>query len=308
MTTLNLPAATEPTFYFIGVTTGQSSILRIFPRWMEVMGIQAQIRGIDLPLHAPPEHYRAVVEHVKTDSLVRGGLVTTHKLDLLAAARDLFDVLDANARFSAEVSCLAKRDGRLHGYAKDLISSGKAWEEFVPAGHFAATGAEALFFGSGGATVATTVYLTQAADRPRRVTLVDVSAERLAHAREVLLATGTELPFAFVLNADPYENDVRMGALPPGSVVVNGTGMGKDIPGSPLTAAGLFPEGGLVWDFNYRGELNFLHQARRQHMNRNLVIEDGWRYFVHGWTQVVAEVFQFDLTPTVFAQLDAAAR
>mgnify|MGYP003349352805 CR=1 FL=1 len=39
----------------------------------------------------------------------------------------------------------------------------------------------------------------------------------------------------------------------------------------------------------------------------NLTIEDGWIYFLHGWTQVVAEVFDVQLTPEVFAKLDEAA-
>ena len=28
----------------------------------------------------------------------------------------------------------------------------------------------------------------------------------------------------------------------------------------------------------------------------NLTIEDGWVYFLHGWTQVIAEVFHIELT------------
>ena len=28
-----------------------------------------------------------------------------------------------------------------------------------------------------------------------------------------------------------------------------------------------------------------------QQRARDLVVEDGWRYFVHGWSQVVADVF-----------------
>jgi len=36
---------------------------------------------------------------------------------------------------ASEVSAIVKRDGKL-GYAKDPISSGKTWENFVPAGHF----------------------------------------------------------------------------------------------------------------------------------------------------------------------------
>jgi shikimate dehydrogenase len=298
---------TEPTFYFIGVTTGQSSINAIFPRWMAILGLDVQLAGIDVPLHAPTETYRAIIEHIKTDPLVRGGLVTTHKMDLLAATGDLFDELDTNAELCGEVSAIVKRDGKLIGFAKDPISSGKTWEHFVPVGHFARTGAEVLCFGSGGAAVATTVYLSQAGDRPKRVTLVDVSSERLEHARHIHEQLMTDIQFKYVLNGDPYLNDALMTQLPAGSVVINGTGMGKDLPGSPITAGGVFPLNGLVWEFNYRGELTFLKQARQQ-LARNLTIEDGWVYFLHGWTQVVAEVLGFELTSNLFEQMDEAAR
>jgi shikimate dehydrogenase len=36
-------------------------------------------------------------------------------------------------------------------------------------------------------------------------------------------------------------------------------------------------------------------------------VEDGWLYFVHGWTQVVAQVLHFDLTSPLFDQLNQAA-
>ena len=90
-------------------------------------------------------------------------------------------------------------------------------------------------------------------------------------------------------------------------MVINATGMGKDRPGSPLTDDGIWPLDGLVWELNYRGELDFMHQAARQAEGRNLTIEDGWIYFLHGWSQVIAEVFHIDLTPDLFAQLDEAA-
>ena len=51
------------------------------------------------------------------------------------------------------------------------------------------------------------------------------------------------------------------------------------------------PEDGFVWQFNYRGDLLFLDQAREQKEQNNLTIEDGWVYFIHGWTRVIAEVF-----------------
>ena len=79
--------------------------------------------------------------------------------------------------------------------------------------------------------------------------------------------------------------------LKPGSLVINATGLGKDAPGSPLTDAADFPERGIVWELNYRGDLVFLDQARAQSAAKNLTLVDGWTYFLHGWTQVIAEVF-----------------
>ncbi len=98
-----------------------------------------------------------------------------------------------------------------------------------------------------------------------------------------------------------------MEALPPSSLVINATGLGKDRPGSPITDAGIFPYGGLAWELNYRGELDFLHQAEQQRAERALIVEDGWNYFLHGWTQVIAEVFDLQLTPGLFTRLEVVA-
>ena len=83
--------------------------------------------------------------------------------------------------------------------------------------------------------------------------------------------------------------------------------MGKDIPGSPITDKGLFPRQGLAWELNYRGELDFWHQAMAQQARQQLTIEDGWLYFLHGWTQVIAEVLDIALTPETFAALGELA-
>jgi shikimate dehydrogenase len=95
--------------------------------------------------------------------------------------------------------------------------------------------------------------------------------------------------------------------MPPGSVIVNATGMGKDVPGSPVTDRARFPERCVVWELNYRGELDFLRQARRQERARDLTVEDGWLYFLHGWSEAIAEVFHVELTPERFESLSAEA-
>ena len=90
-------------------------------------------------------------------------------------------------------------------------------------------------------------------------------------------------------------------------MVVNATGMGKDSPGSPVTDNGLFPRDGVAWEINYRGELDFWHQAMAQKEARNVSVEDGWLYFVHGWTQVIAEVLHLEISGPLFDLLEEIA-
>ncbi len=306
----SLEPCTVPTMYFVGVTTGRSSIMKVFPRWSEILGLGAVLKGYDAPIHAPEDVYRTIVQHIKTDPLAMGALVTTHKIDLLEATRDLFDYLDPYAELCGEISCIAKRDGRLEGYAKDPITSGLAWQAFVPPGHWGRTGGHVLCLGAGGSAVAISVYvagLPDPADRPRKFIAVNRSQPRLDKLRAVHEKLDTDITFEYICNEDPRRNDELMAALPRGSMVINATGMGKDRPGSPVTDDGLFPQDGLVWELNYRGELDFLHQAERQAAARSLTIEDGWVYFLHGWSQVIAEVFHLELTPELFTRLDEAA-
>ena len=291
--------ARKPTFYFIGVTTGQSSIMTVFPLWARHLGLgDVEMKGIDLALNDRPERYREVVSFLKQDPLSLGALVTTHKLDLFAAARDLFDAADPYAELMAETSCISKRHGRLLCHAKDPVSSGLAMQGFLPDRHFAGTGAGVLAIGGGGAAIAITSHLMDPGrgdDRPAHITVSDCAPDRLDHIREIHARLASDVPVDYVLADAPDVNDRLLSSLAPHSLVVNATGMGKDRPGSPLTEGGVFPRQGIAWDLNYRGDLLFLDQARSQSARLNLQIEDGWRYFIHGWTRVIAEVFDIDI-------------
>ncbi len=300
------PAATVPTLHFIGVSTGQSSIMTIFPRWAEALGLgPCAINGIDLPLHAPAEDYREVVSFVREDPGSAGALVTAHKIDLLHAAADLFDALDPHADSLHEVSCLSKRDGRLIGHAKDPISARLALEAIVPDGHWrrfgSNGGADAFLIGAGGAATAITWNLMRprhGGDRPRRIVVSDVSADRLDNLRRFHDGLGSDVPVEYVLAGSTERNDAILHGLPPGSLVVNATGLGKDRPGSPLGSEARFPRGALVWELNYRGDLLFLDSAEAQAAEAELLTFDGWNYFLHGWTQVIAEVFAVGIPPS----------
>lgn len=296
---MNLTPATKPTFYFIGVTTAKSSIMKVFPKWAEYLGLgDVAMTGIDLALHDTVENYRAVVDFLKNDPLSLGALVTTHKLDLFQACHDMFDEIDPHAALMAETSCLSKRDGKLICHAKDPISAGLALDGFLPDNHFSKSGGELFSMGAGGSTIALTWHLMQAsrgANRPSRIIVTNRSQPRLDHIRKIHTQIGSDIPCDYVVAATAEDNNRAMASLKPGSVVINATGLGKDAPGSPLTLNGDFPNGGIAWELNYRGNLIFLDQATAQSEAKSLQIEDGWTYFIHGWTQVIAEVFKVEI-------------
>lgn len=303
--------ATE-TLSFVGVTASQSSINQVFPRWAAVLGLDARLRPLDLPLDTSADRYRDVVADLRDEPALVGALVTSHKVALLEAAGDLFEDLDEYARQCHELSCIVSRDGRLRGSAKDPITSGLALEDFLPDDHFRRVGGDVICFGAGGSGLAFALHLLtrrREDDRPRRIVLVNRSGSRLDATREVLERyPWSDTKVEFVENADPATNDELVGSAPAGSLFVNATGLGKDAPGSPVSDDVAYPRDGYVWDFNYRGDLRFLQQARAQADQRGLHVEDGWRYFVYGWSAVIADVFELDLDRGQIDRLaDAAA-
>ena len=222
-------AKPQPTFYFIGVTTTKSSIMKIFPLWTRELGHpEIVIEGVDLKLHDTVEAFRQAVTQIKYDPNSLGALVTAHKISLYEAVHDLFNYLDPYAQICGEVSSISKRDGTVEWHAKDPISSGLSL-------------------------------------------------------------------------------DAIMEQMPPASIIINATGMGKDLPGSPITDQGIFPENAIAWELNYRGKLGFMHQARAQSEARQVRVEDGWLYFLHGWTQAIAQVYQLEIVGDLFDRLAAIA-
>ncbi len=125
----------QSTMFFIGVTTGKSSINKVFPLWMDVLGRpDVVLEGIDHPMHDDPQRYRDSVARIKDNPQNLGALVTTHKIDLYNAARDMFDYFDPYAQITGEVSSISKRHGRLEGHAKDPITAGLSLEAIIEPG------------------------------------------------------------------------------------------------------------------------------------------------------------------------------
>lgn len=291
----------EPTFYFIGVTTSKSSIMKIFPKWIKELNLpETEIVGYDIEINGSAEAYREIVQHIKDDEKAAGALVTTHKIDVVLAARDIFDDFDKYAEVLQEVSCISKRDGKLRGSAKDPISSGYALESFLPRDYWAINrDAQVFIMGTGGSGIALSIYLMQRAhgnNIPSKIVLADRERSRLEHCRSVHRQVGLTTEVKYVHADSDNKNDYVLEKLPEGSLVVNATGAGKDRPGGPVSYGVKFPKNSYVWDFNYRGSLEFLHNAEKQKNERRLHIEDGWTYFICGWALVIGEVFNIEMS------------
>lgn len=304
--------AIQPTFYFIGVTTANSSIMKVFPRWAEALGLEgAVIKGIDFQPHSSIEEYREAVQFIKDDELSLGALVTTHKIDLYNACKDIFDYIDPFALQLGEVSSISKNDGKFCAHAKDPISSGLALEAFVPEDYWKKYNGDVYIMGAGGSALAMSVYFTQEKfgdNVPSRIIIANRSQPRLDAAKRILNSLNPKTKFEFILNPTPADNDKTLASLKPHSIIINATGLGKDGPGSPLTDNCVFPKKSLVWELNYRGERLFMHQAERQAEESELYIEDGWTYFIHGWTQVIAEVFHISIEGEILEHLSNIAK
>jgi shikimate 5-dehydrogenase len=219
--------------------------------------------------------------------------------------------VDPYAEKLEEVSSLSKKDGLFCAHAKDPISSGLTLQSFVPKGFFREHGGQALLLGAGGSALAMSVYLgdgQKADDIPKVVTIANRSQPRLESAKATLQGLDPQITFNYILNPEPSGNDRTLAALPPYSLIVNATGLGKDAPGSPITDDAVFPEHSLVWELNYRGDLVFQDQANAQAAAKDLTVEGGWTYFIHGWTQVIAEVFHIDISGSVLEQLSEIAK
>jgi shikimate dehydrogenase len=299
------------TFYFIGVTTGKSSIREVFPRWMKALGRpEIVLEGVDHPPHDSPEAYRRSVAQIKYDPLSLGALVTTHKINVFEAASDMFDEIHESATLTGEISCISKREGRLIGHAKDPLTGGMSLDAILGMDYFDRTHGHVLCFGAGGVGKAVSLHLIQkedSSDQPERVVIVNRSQPRLDQLKVMVEIVNSGIRFDYVCNDDQKINDEIIAALPDGSVVINATGMGKDRPGSPITDNGLLPRNGVAWEVNYRGALDFWHQAMAQQQSRNLTVVDGWQYFLHGWTQHIAEVLDITMDSVTFDELSGLA-
>jgi shikimate 5-dehydrogenase len=285
---------------FVGINTSGSHAHDLFPRWMDALGVTARLEGVDLPPDAPPSAYRALVQGIADSDDIAGAIVTSHKLPLFAACRELFADLDAAATLTHEVNCVWKTANGLAAGARDPLAIAAVLPDMLGADHWQDRTAETLCFGTGGAATAIALSLLRLVPPPRRLTFTDIRPERLAALETILRGLGrSDVELRFIVE-DGRQADGLLEVVADRSLVVNATGLGKDIPGSPIGDEARFPLEGVAWDINVRGELSFLAQARKQQRERRLRVHDGWSYFLRGWFQALAAILGFQPDATRF--------
>ena len=301
-----------PVVLFLGVSTAASAVHRYFPRWADDFPEPVRLIGIDLPAGAPRRKYEDVLDWIARNQQIRGMVITSHKIDLFRAGSGRFAAADRLSATLGEVSALRRTpSGDLLAYATDPLSARAAAAELN-----LGTSGETICFGAGGAAVALVAALTlpgteltrdtgPASDAPCRAPgmnapgaplkdgdmhVTDLRPDRLAHLMQVAARLGVASRVAPHLQKNTSGNTGLLAGHPGARLVVNATGLGKDCPGSPLTDEAVFPRHCAVWDMNYRGPLTFLQQAWAQQDARGLRIADGWRFFLHGWTNALARI------------------
>ena len=308
---------------FLGVSTGASAVHRVFPGWMAALGLSAGLEGVDLPLGADPSAYRAFVERIRGDEAILGAGVTSHKAGVFAACALLFDDVSADARMLHEVAGISRRDERLRADAPDVRSVARAAARLLEDRRWTAGCHDAVILGAGGAGLCLAYALAHGSPAHgspahgsppdgapslgvRGIVLTEADPTRLSVV-ETIVGAWRHADAVRVEPATRDVNDRLVRGAGPGALIVNATGRGKDRPGSPLSAAA-FPHEGIVWDFNYRGELDFLRQARAQATERDLLVSDGRDYLVAGWMEALCFVTGRDAGDDLLARFETAAR
>ena len=310
---LDGPSLQGPALLFLGVSTAGSAVHRYFARWAGNFPEPVRLIGVDLPVAAPRRRYQDLLDWIARNQQIRGMVITSHKIDLFRAGSSRFAAADRLSATLGEISALRRTpSGDLLAYATDPLSARAAAAEL----NLGTSGGEIICFGAGGAAVALLAALTLPETELTRETqstphascfalgasapgdplnggdihVTDVLARRLAHLMHVAGSLGVASRVIPHLQKGTSGNTELLAGHSDARLVVNATGLGKDSPGSPLTSEAVFPHRCVVWDMNYRGPLTFLQQARAQQDALGLHIADGWRFFLHGWTNALAPI------------------
>lgn len=283
---------------------------------MEILGSNVLLEGIDIPACDKGESaksytdiYRDCVQKINFSPDILGALITTHKVGIYNAAKNLFDELDDSSVRVGAIGCIYKRTTKLVGEATDVLAVKKAFENICLLHQGTPkTSSDVCILGCGGAGVALAyVLLVNNNQFTGNVLMTDISNERIENVRNLLNKYDNNRRLRLYIIENTSETDEIINSMNTGSFVVNATGMGKDVPGSPISSHVTFPKNGCIWEYNYRGELDFYKLAITQKKAQNLSIFDGFDYFLHEWILAISRVLGIYIDDALFERLSKVA-
>ncbi len=292
----------KPTMFFIGVSTHNSFVNQVFQDWIKIIDKDAEIIGVNLDVNCNKSEYVKIVSFIKTQPLALGSLVTTHKVRLYNSTKHLFDNISKSCAEFEEIGAIYKNGDSLIGDVTDILTTEAALKQFFPFEYYKKNFADCCILGAGGAGLALAYNIMSDKNSiPNRLVLTDINKSRLANSKKILEKYDTNKILELRL-IKGLETDEIIESLKKGSLIVNATGLGKDREGSPFSINANIPQKCYLWEFNYRGKLDFLQIAKKQSLKKEFVIVDGWIYFIHGWSQVMSRVFNIKNIANYFDQ------
>lgn len=291
-----------PVVLFIGIRTGGSLIHTVFDRWAAALDRPWTLRGVDLPIDTSPETYRRLLAAMRANPAVAGAVITAHKLRLYRACAEELTERDRLVDLTHEVNTLVA-GATAAGYAND---AGSLTMILPTLGSLA--GRHVLCFGAGGAATALllALHLDLGTERPQReppanIVFADIDPAALTELRAVADRIGARPRLVHL--SGPGDADRLVTEVAGRALVINATGLGKDVPGSPVTDRAPLGQAITAWDLNYRGDLTFLRQAT----THGATTVDGWDYFVAGWAGALTAIAGVPFTNDLLIAFSAAA-
>jgi len=279
----------KPSMFFIGVTTHNSFINKVFEHWLAILNKNIELIGVNLELNCDPKEYQLVLDRIERNPFVLGALVTTHKVRIFNHCKEYFNNLPKTCHDFKEIGCIYKEGPNLQGEVTDLYSVKDALKALLEnkVNDFKS---DIYLLGCGGAGLALAyVILSNEIPNYKRLIISETDPNRCLEI-EAILEKYNQSKKLQIINTHKQSSESIVSGLEEGSLIVNATGLGKDKKGSPIQENTKYPSSSILWDFNYRGELEFLTNNLKLKDKYNLQIEDGWIYFINGWSQVLKRV------------------
>lgn len=292
---------TRNAFVFVGVTTSQSAVVSLFDQWCRILGCSWSLRLWDIPIDAPKRSYAELVSTLRSRENV-GALVTTHKARLFSSNCSDFDLVEPRSVALAEIGVVYKRSGLLCGGVSDIDSGAVVIKEILDDQRWRNSSRRAVILGGGGAGLAAAWNLAvRGVGGASSVVIVESNNERREDIHSLVKAWPLNVSLS-VASPDNQFSDHIITDKESAALVINATGLGKDRSGSPIRSANVFPDNCIIWDFNYRGSLEFMALARTVSVEKDLRLYDGFSYFVSGWSTVMCKVARKPWSKQVFDQ------